>query len=179
MKNIMEPAKILLINDGSKLLYTMAELLESKGFQAKLTDSAEKALEKLSASFFHMIILKLHRGQIDRLALLHMVNELCPGAKLIIMTDQTPLPPDAYEVKADDYIRIPCRPLDLWRRIFQCLKGITGKPMSSPAKTGSNTINPQNLNKMGLMSHECQGIDGFHCCGNEIIGAEKPGKIRR
>ena len=173
----MEPAKILLINDGSKLLYTMAELLESKGFQARLTDSAEEALEKLSAGFFHMVILKLHRGQIDRLALLHMVTELCPGAKLIILTGQTPLPSDAYEVKADDYIMIPCRSLDLWRRIFQCLKGITGKPLASPAKTGSKAINPQNLNKVGLMSHDVRGSMVSIAAGMKLLVRRSQGRL--
>ena len=120
----MEQPKILLINDGSTILYTMAGLLESKGLTARLTDTAEEALERLSAGFFHLVIIKLHMVQIDRLALLHMVTELCPRAKLIIMTDQAALPPDAYEVEVDDYIIMPCRSADLWRRIFAALKAL-------------------------------------------------------
>ena len=173
----MEQPKILLINDGSTILSTMARLLESKGFTASLTDTAEGALERLSAELFHLVIIKLHRGQIDRTALLHMVTELCPRAKLIVMTDQAALPPDAYEVEVDDYIIMPCRSADLWRRIFRCLKGITDKPMPSQAKTGSNAINPQNLNKVGLLFHDVRGSMVSIAAGMKLLVRRSQGRL--
>jgi signal transduction histidine kinase len=124
-----------------------------------------------------VVILKLHREQIDRLALLHMAKELCPGAKLIIMTDHTPLPPDAYEIEADDYIIIPCRSLDLWRRIFRCLKDHSGQPMPSPGKTGANAITSQNLNKVGLMSHDVRGSMVSIAAGMKLLVRRSQGKL--
>jgi DNA-binding response OmpR family regulator len=173
----MELSRILLINDRSVLLCTIAKLLESKGFKARLTDTTEEALERLSAGFFHLVILKLHRGQIDRLALLHMIKELCPGAKLIIMTDQTPLPLDAYEVEVDDCIIMPCRSSDLWRRIFRCLNGTTDKPIPSPSEKGSNTISRQNYHKLGLMFHDIRGSMVSITAGMKLLVRRSKGRL--
>ena len=74
----MEQAEILVINDGSSLLYGMARLLESKGFRTKLTETAVEALGTLSACLFDLVIMKLHPGQTDRVALLPKIKALCP-----------------------------------------------------------------------------------------------------
>ena len=118
----MEQAKILVINDGSSLFYGMAGLLESKGFRTKVTETAAEALGTLSACSFDLVIMKLHSGQTDRVALLPKIKELCPKAKLIIMSDQAILPVEAYELAVDDYIIMPCSSEQFWRQIFSCLK---------------------------------------------------------
>ena len=140
-KCAMSKQRFFLINDGSHFLYTMTELLESKGLTARLTDTAEEALERLSAEFFHLVILKLH-GAKYRLALLDMVKELCPRAKLIVMTDQLLCPRMPMRLKLTTTSLCHADPADLWRRIFRCLKDITDKPMPSPAKTGVQCHKP-------------------------------------
>ena len=152
----MEQAKILLINDGSSLYYGMAGLLESKGFGTKLTETVEEALGTLSASLFDLVIIKLHPGQTDRVALLPKIKELCPRAKLIIMSDQATLPIEAYEVAVDDYIIMPCSSAHLWRQIFSCLKSITDKPVISPNEE-RNSLNQQAANRLGIMCHDIRG----------------------
>ena len=145
----MEQAKILVINDGSALFYGMAGLLESKGFSTKVTETAAEALETLSACWFDLVIMKLHSGQTDRAALLPKIKELCPKAKLIIMSDQATLPVEAYEVAVDDYIIRSCSAADLWRQIFSCLERITDKPVISPLEEKLNPIDRQDLNRLG------------------------------
>ena len=88
----MEQAKILVINDGSALFYGMAGLLESKGFRTKVTETAAEAPGTLSTCWFDLVIIKLHLGQTNRVALLPRIKELCPRAKLIIMSDPA-IPP--------------------------------------------------------------------------------------
>lgn len=152
----MEKAKILLINDGSSLYYGMAGLFESKGFRTKLTETVEKALGTLSACLFDLVIIKLHSGQTDRVALLPKIKELCPRAKLIIMSDQATLPVEAYEVEVDDYIIMPCSSVQLWRQIFSCLKSITDKAVMSPNEE-RNSLNQQAVNRLGIMCHDIRG----------------------
>ena len=153
----MEQAKILVINDGSSLFYGMAGLLESKGFRTKVTETAAEALGTLSACLFDLVIMKLHSGQTDRVALLPKIKELCPKAKLIIMSDQAALPVEAYEVAVDDYIIMPCSSAQLWRQIFSCLERITYKPVISPPEERLNPVNRQALNRLGIMFHDIRG----------------------
>ena len=153
----MEQAKILVINDGSSVFYGMAGLLESKGFRTKVTETAAEALGTLSACWFDLVIMKLYSGQTDRVALLPRIKELCPKAKLIIMSDQAILPVEAYEVAVDDYIIMPCSATQLWRQIFSCLESITDKPVISPPEERLNPVNRQALNRLGIMFHDIRG----------------------
>jgi DNA-binding response OmpR family regulator len=109
--------EILMVNDGSPLLKKMGSLLEHKGHQLSLTDSPEDALVLLSTRNIVLAVIKLNGQQPDRLALLHRVKELDAGTKLIIMSDQERLPAEAFEVDADDYLILPCRPAEIWRRL--------------------------------------------------------------
>ena len=153
----MEQAKILVINDGSSLLYGMAGLLESKGFRTKLTETAAEALETLSACSFDLVIMKIHSGQTDRGALLPKIKELCPKAKLIIMSDQAILPVEAYELAVDDYIIMPCSSEQFWRQIFSCLKSIPYKPIISSPEDEVKPLSRQSLNRLGIMFHDIRG----------------------
>jgi signal transduction histidine kinase len=153
----MEQGNILVINDGSSVFYGMAGLLESKGFRTKVTETAAEALGTLSACWFDLVIMKLCSGQTDHVALLPRIKELCPEAKLIIMSDQAMLPVEAYEVAVDDYIIRQCSAAQLWRQIFSCLKEITDKPVTSPPEERVNPVNRQALNRLGIMCHDIRG----------------------
>ena len=118
----MEQAKILVINDGSSLFYGMAGLLESKGFRTKVTETAAEALGTLSACLFDLVIMKLHSGQTDRVALLPKIKELCPKAKLIIISDQAILPVEAYDVAVDDFIIMHAVPRNSGGRYLAVLR---------------------------------------------------------
>ena len=84
------------------------------------------------------------------------IKELCPRAKLIIMSDQATLPIEAYEVEVDDYIISPCNSEELWRQIFSCLMSITDKPDISPNEE-RNSLNQQAVNRLGIMFHDIRG----------------------
>jgi ActR/RegA family two-component response regulator len=153
----MEKAKILVINDGSSLFYTIAGLLESKGFRTKVIETAEEAVETLSVCWFDVVIVKIQPGQTDRGALLPMVQELCPRAKLIIMSDQATLPMEAYKVAVEDYILMTCSGVQLWRQILSCLKSIPDNPVISPTEERLSSLHRQAFNRLKIMFHDIRG----------------------
>uniref|UniRef100_A0A7C3Z9Z0 Response regulator n=1 Tax=Desulfobacca acetoxidans TaxID=60893 RepID=A0A7C3Z9Z0_9BACT len=114
--------EILVINDGSLLLKMMSVLLQNKGYHLSLTDSPEEALVLLSTRHIVLVVLKLNGHQADRLAVLHMVKELSRDSRLIVMGEAMQLPAEIFEVEADDYILLPCRIAEVWRRLTRCLE---------------------------------------------------------
>jgi DNA-binding response OmpR family regulator len=109
--------EILLINDGSFLLRMVARRLESRGHPTWVTDAPEQALEMLNNYDLDLVVIKLSEEDADRLAILQMVKELCPEAKLVIISDSEFLPIEVFEADFDDYISVPCSPNKLWRRL--------------------------------------------------------------
>ncbi len=114
--------EIFLINDGSFLLRMMARRLEKKGYSTWVNDVPEQALEILSNYDFDLVVVKLSEEDVDRLAILPMVKELCPNAKLVIISDAEFLPIEVFEAEFDDYISLPCSPSKLWRRLVTFLE---------------------------------------------------------
>lgn len=113
--------EILLVNDGSLLLKLMGGLLEGKGYHISLTDSPEEALVLLSTRHIVLVVMKLNGQQTDRLAVAHMVKELNRGAELVIVGESAHLPAEIFELEADEYILLPCRAEEIWRRLLSSL----------------------------------------------------------
>jgi signal transduction histidine kinase len=150
--------EILMVNDSSLLLKMMGGLLESKGYHIDLTDSPEEALEMLSTKHFMLVVMKLNGQQTDRLAVMHMVKELNGGTKLIIMGESTYLPAEIFEIEADDYILLPCRIADIWRRLLSTLETAPSKPVLSREDGLTHPLNRRVINNLGLMFHDIRGL---------------------
>ena len=146
--------EILIVNDGSLLLKMMGSLLENKGYHLNLTDSPEEALALLNTRQVRLVVMKLNGQQTDRLAVMHMAKELNGGAKLIIMGEVEHLPADIFEVGADDYILLPCRAAEIWRRVFSSLETASSKPISTREDGLAHPVNRRVLNNLGLMFHD-------------------------
>ena len=121
----MRPEDILIVNDGSPLLKTIGLLLAEKGHRTCVTDSPLEALAELARKYFRLVIVKLQEKNADSPALLNAVKDLNP-ATLIILGDDACLPLEAFQLAVDDYILLPCRPVEVWRRITSCLKALQG-----------------------------------------------------
>ena len=124
----MIPEEILIVNDGSLLLKMVGGLLENKGYQLSLTDSPEEALAKLSTRNIVLAVIKLDGHQTDRLAVLHMVKEVSAETRLVIVGNKDGLPAEVFEVDADDYVLLPCRIAEVWRRLSMCLESTSCRP---------------------------------------------------
>jgi CheY-like chemotaxis protein len=116
-EKIMLRNEILLINDGSFLLRMMGRRLESKGYPTWVTEDPEQALEILSNYDFDLVVVKLTEEDAGRLAVLQMIKDLCPDARLVVISDSEFLPLEVFEADFDDYISVPCSPNKLWRRL--------------------------------------------------------------
>ena len=138
--------EILMVNDGSLLLKLMGGLLESRGYHISLTDSPEEALILLSTRNIVLVVMKLNGQETDRLAVAHMVKELNGGTKLVILGESTHLPAEIFEEEADDYILLPCRAAEIWRRLQNALKTVPSRPVRSPELRLVNTVPPRPVN---------------------------------
>jgi CheY-like chemotaxis protein len=114
--------EILFINDGSFLLRMMARRLENKGYSTWISDVPEEAMEILSMYDVDWVVITLSEDDTARLAILPMVKELCPQAKLIVISNAEFLPIEVFEADFDDYIGLPCSPSKIWRRLSAFLE---------------------------------------------------------
>jgi PleD family two-component response regulator len=109
--------QILLINDGSFLFRMMVRRLENQGYPTCITETPEEAMEFLSNCDFDLVVIRLAEEDVDRLAILPIIKDLCPNAKLVIISDSEFLPIEVFEADFDDYISVPCSPNKIWRRL--------------------------------------------------------------
>lgn len=154
----MIPEEILIVNDGSLLLKMIGGLLEHKGYNLSITDSPEEALALLSTRNIMLAVIKLHGREIDRLAVMHMVKELHDGAKLIMVCDQAHLPVEIFEIDADDYVILPCRVAEIWRRLARCLDEPVTVPGVPREKGLLHPVNQRVFYNLGLMFHDVRGL---------------------
>lgn len=170
--------EILMINDGSLLLQMMGGLLESKGYQINLTDSPEEALVLLSTRDIMLVVMKLNGQETDRLAVMHMVKELNVGTKLIIMGDATHLPAEIFTIEADDYILLPCRAAEIWRRIFSSLEAARVQPRESWEKGLPHPVHRRVLHKLAQMVHDLRRFLSSMAAGMKFLWRRINGRFQ-
>lgn len=121
----MSKYDILLVGDGSNLLQTISWVLEYKGFTVKTAATLEAALEDLVRKNYDLVVAHLTTASMEGLDILQRAKRLNPEVKIMVVSGNNDviLPLEAYELEADDYILMPVRPTELWRRVSQCLEG--------------------------------------------------------
>jgi signal transduction histidine kinase len=153
----MNSEDILIINDGSPFLKTIGLLLEEKGYRTSVTDSPPEAVAELTRTYFRLVIVKLSGKTADSPALLNAVKDLNPEARLIILGADARLPVEAFQLEVDDYILLPCRPVEVWRRIRSCLKALRGAASPEAVQGKLNPANGRVLTKLSLLFHDLRG----------------------
>jgi len=143
--------EILMVNDGSLLLNLISGLLEGKGYHVNLTDSPEEALVLLSTRHIVLVVMKLNGQQSDRLAVAHMVKELHGGTELVIVGESAHLPAEIFEIEADDYILLPCRTVEVWRRLLSSLETMSFQPARSPKDRLTPSLDQHFFSSGGLI----------------------------
>ena len=174
--------EILIVNDGSLLLKMMGNLLESKGYQVSLTDSPEEALMWLSTRNIVLAVMKLNGRQDDRLAVMHMVKELNDGTRLVVMGESTHLPAEIFETDADDYILLPCRAAEVWRRLLSSLETAPAAQPAPPQapEVEDEMVHPVNrriFSNLGLMFHELRSHLNSITTGMEVLRSKTDGRF--
>jgi signal transduction histidine kinase len=150
----LRPEDILIINDGSPFLKTIGLILADKGHRTCVTDSPLEALAELARKYFRLVIVKLQGKTADSPALLRAVKDLNPEATLIILGEDARFPVEAFQLAVDDYILLPCRPVEVWRRITSCLKALRGAAAPEAVQGKLNATNERVLTKLSLLFHD-------------------------
>lgn len=150
----MRPEDILIVNDGSTFLKTIGLILADKGHRTCVTDSPIEALAELTKKYFRLVIVKLPEKTADSPALLNAVKDLNPEARLIILGEDARFPVEAFQLAVDDYILLPCRPVEVWRRITSCLKALPGAAAPEAVQGKLNAANGRGLTKLSLLFHD-------------------------
>lgn len=169
--------EILMVNDGSLLLQVMGCLLETRGYRLVLTDSSEEALVLLKTRNFNLVIVKINGKQIDRLSLMLMVKELNAAAKLIIMAEAAHPPVEIFEVEPDDYILLPCRNGEIWRRLSIYLKPIPRKLSGIREKSLMRLVSQRLFNRMSLTYQDLQGVATAIAKDLDLLNLHLQGKV--
>jgi len=153
----MRPEDILIVNDGSPFLKTIGLLLAEKGYRICVTDSPLEAVAELTRKYFRLVIVKLPGETADSPALLTALKDLNPEARLIILGEDVHLPVEAFQLEVDDYILLPCRPVEVWRRITGCLKALRGAAAPEAVQGKLNPTKGRVLTKLSLLFHDLRG----------------------
>lgn len=150
----MRREDILIVNDGTPFLKTIGRILEDRGHRTCVTDSPDDGLTELARKYFRLVIVKVNGRDADYLGLLRGVKDLNPEARLIILGVEGRLPVEAFKLEADDYILLPCRPVDVWRRILTCLKAPHRTCAPEAVQGKLNAINGRVLTRLSFLFHD-------------------------
>jgi two-component system sensor histidine kinase/response regulator len=151
---------ILLLGDGSHFFRTMGWVLEYKGYRVRSAATPGAAIEALVQKNFDLVIAKVSMEDLDNLALLKKAKQLNPEVKVMVISGdhQVTFPLGAYEINIDDYILMPISPMELWRRVSQCLEQVVEirSPQVEP-EAGVPGVNERILSSMMIMFHDLRG----------------------
>jgi len=152
----MAPCEILLLDDESSLFRTLAWALEHKGYKVAAVSSPEAAIESLVAKNYDLLIAKLTEEPQNGLEVVKLAQKLNPETRAIIVGEdnQVAFPLEAYRLKIDDYILLPCSPAALWRRVANCLATLEEEGPEADVEVRLAAINERVLNKLAIIFHD-------------------------
>jgi|TARA_B110000977_G_C11064299_1_gene487189 DNA-binding NtrC family response regulator len=78
--------KVLIVDDQANVVKSLVRILRRPGIQITGVDSAEKALTKMVAESYDMVISDLRMPVMDGIDFLSVVSELYPSVKQILLS---------------------------------------------------------------------------------------------
>lgn len=150
----MAACEILLLDDDSSLFRTLAWVLEHKGYRVASVSTPEAAIESLVTKNYDLLVAQLTGDPQNGLDVVKRAHKLNPETRVILVggDNQVAFPLEAYRLKIDDYILLPCSPAALWRRVAHCLISPEADPQVRLA-----AINERVLNKLAIAFHDIRG----------------------
>lgn len=152
----MAAYEILLLDNGSPLFHTLAWALESKGYGVAAVSSPEAAIESLARKNYDLLIATVTQESPEALEVVKRARKLNPEILVMVLggDNQMAFPLEAYRLKIDDYVLMPCTPVELWRRVARCLGSLEAKSTESDSQVRLAAINELVLNKLAIMFHD-------------------------
>ncbi|MDD2901211.1 MAG: hypothetical protein PHU44_02110 [Syntrophales bacterium] len=120
---------VLMLADDSQPYRHLGWVLKHKGCRVLTVESEDIRNAAPFVREFDLILARINQEGGKELAFLKQVKDLHPRIKMILCSQdgETAFPFEAYQLEVDDYLLMPCRLTDLWRRVVACLKKISGK----------------------------------------------------
>ncbi|MFZ5452888.1 MAG: response regulator [Thermodesulfobacteriota bacterium] len=120
---------VLILADDSQPYRNLGWVLAHKGCRVLRVESDATRWVALSLRKFDLILARINHEGGQELAFLQQVQGRHPQIKVILCSQvgETAFPLEAYQLEVDDYLLMPCRLVELWRRVLACLKRIPGK----------------------------------------------------
>ncbi len=78
--------RIIIIDDDQLILFGLSKALRHEEMEVDTAWTAAGAIEKLQHSPFDLCLLDIHIPEISGIEMLRIINETCPGTRIIIMT---------------------------------------------------------------------------------------------
>jgi DNA-binding response OmpR family regulator len=128
--------RVLMLTEDSHLYRKLELILAHKGCRV-LRDATQ--VEGIHIRQLDLILVQVSRRSGEEWAVLKQVKRLHPRARVILCSrdGEAAFPLEAYQLEADDYLFMPCRLTELWRRVAACLKRTQGKSSDlAPASRG-------------------------------------------
>ncbi|OHB77555.1 MAG: hypothetical protein A2Z34_05890 [Planctomycetes bacterium RBG_16_59_8] len=110
-----DKTKILLVDDEAAFRGVMRSELERMGYEVEDADGGAAALDKLSRSPFHVVLLDIQMPEMDGLSTLERIVAEHPEVQVIMLTGQGTIESavDALHKGAFHYLTKPCRLTEL------------------------------------------------------------------
>lgn len=114
-------AKVLLVDDETDFLSTLAERLEARGMKVSTATSGEDAVANADKEGFDLIVLDLAMPGIDGLETLKRIKAKQPDAEIIMLTGQGSIKTsiEAMKLGAEDFLQKPVNITELMDKISE------------------------------------------------------------
>jgi DNA-binding response OmpR family regulator len=152
----MADFEILLWDDGAPIFQTLSWVLDYKGYKAAAVSIPEAAIEALATKNYDLLIAKLPLAPDHGLKVIKRAKKLNPEIRVIVVGNegQVAFPLEAYRLRIDDYILMPCTAPELWRRVAACLGSLEKKRPESDSQLRLAEINERVLKKLAQVFHD-------------------------
>jgi signal transduction histidine kinase len=120
----MEKRSILVVDDDSFLLRTLAGELEDQGYAVATAPNGERALKLLEDQRFELIVTDMVMPGVDGITVLEKAKKQCPNTMVVILTGYGDMASAiaSFRLEADDYIVKPCGYDEFFYRIRRCFE---------------------------------------------------------
>lgn len=121
---VREKARILVVDDDIDILQSLKEILETKGYDVEVAESAQKGLELAKKRFFNLAILDIKLPDMEGTELLAKIHKEKPQMMKVMLTGYPSLDNavQALNLGADAYLMKPVNPEELLKVVEEKLK---------------------------------------------------------